>query len=208
MLKPWDLQEHPSIAALRSYLSSKCPALAGILSSSPNAERHTGWIFSERLINMPVEVVPPMYRMLAEEMQTRQSEGEPFAFERLVFVSRTFTPTAEMEEEWAVEARASGKRAKEERNSRSGRRTMSYHFEDEVIAQVRTHFPNCALSLFIEPTQHATINVDYGFTRPREAQRTNESLGVETGGRIMVLEASKLPTVIEQMGIEFAPPGA
>jgi protein BCP1 len=30
---------------------------------------HIGLLLSERLINMPVQIVPPMYKMLQEEIQ-------------------------------------------------------------------------------------------------------------------------------------------
>jgi protein BCP1 len=33
-----------------------------------NSSNHVGYLFSERLINMPVQVVPHMYRMLADEL--------------------------------------------------------------------------------------------------------------------------------------------
>jgi hypothetical protein len=33
------------------------------------APTQLGFIFCERLINMPVQVIPPLYRMLVEELQ-------------------------------------------------------------------------------------------------------------------------------------------
>lgn len=33
------------------------------------SKNHIGLILSERLINMPVQIVPPMYKMLQEEIQ-------------------------------------------------------------------------------------------------------------------------------------------
>lgn len=53
--------------------------------------------------------------------------------------------------------------------------------------------------------QHADFVKDYAFSRREE--HDSESLGVQTGGRIMVLDASKLSAVIEEMTIVFAPPG-
>lgn len=70
-------QKNPSIAALIAYAMSKASAdssfsseLESLLSSSSLAsQNHVGFIFSERLINMPVEIMPHMYRMLADEIQ-------------------------------------------------------------------------------------------------------------------------------------------
>lgn len=52
--------------------------------------------------------------------------------------------------------------------------------------------------------QHASLSVDYGFSRAE--QRESDSLGVQTAGRIMVLEAAKLPSIVEEMTRVFAPP--
>lgn len=32
------------------------------------SQNHVGFVFSERLINMPVQIMPPTYRMLQEEL--------------------------------------------------------------------------------------------------------------------------------------------
>lgn len=52
---------------------SKCPqkeekTLKEILSL--DSDKHVGWVVSERFINMPMEVMPPMYSMMQEEVQT------------------------------------------------------------------------------------------------------------------------------------------
>lgn len=51
-------------AALQSLLGE-----AGLQSTN-----HVGFVFSERLINMPVQVVPPMYRMLSDEIKWANEE--------------------------------------------------------------------------------------------------------------------------------------
>jgi protein BCP1 len=68
------LKEHPSIKSLTEYFLSKanpnpafCAVLEDALASSSN--NHVGLILSERLVNMPVQVVPPMYRLLADEIK-------------------------------------------------------------------------------------------------------------------------------------------
>jgi hypothetical protein len=67
-------QNHPSIKAIRDYVlerSSSDHALHETLrnllgSSSPT---QVGLIICERLVNMPVQVIPPMYRMLTDEIK-------------------------------------------------------------------------------------------------------------------------------------------
>lgn len=121
------LQNHPSIKALASYFlekSSADPAFHSTLQSlfsDPHSGNHVGWVFCERLINMPVQVIPPMYRMLGEEIKwaiddvryyRRSSvvflvsdfpprylarKNEPYSFSHLIFVSRTYHLTPEEE---------------------------------------------------------------------------------------------------------------
>ena len=43
-------------------------ALQALLSPAALQSHHVGFVFSERLRNMPVQVVPPMYKMLEEEL--------------------------------------------------------------------------------------------------------------------------------------------
>jgi protein BCP1 len=66
-------RQNPGIQGLVKYLFSKTGqesdvgrTLKAILDQEEN---HVGFVLSERLINMPVQVVPPMYRMLADEIQ-------------------------------------------------------------------------------------------------------------------------------------------
>ena len=41
----------------------------------------TGLIISERFINMPVEVIPPMYKMLLQEMEKAEDAHENYEFD-------------------------------------------------------------------------------------------------------------------------------
>lgn len=76
-----DGQDKPSIAALTSYLLDKVKsnaalhsALAELLAvpitgSSAGSPKHVGLVLSERLVNMPAQIMPPAYNMLQEELQ-------------------------------------------------------------------------------------------------------------------------------------------
>lgn len=127
-------QENASIKALRDYILAKAPSVAPLLQQT---DKHVGFVFSERLINMPVQVMPPMYRMLVDEMQWAIDDGEPYVFSHYIFISRTYTPSAEQEMDWAGEAPPTSKRQKQAPRHEEEGRTHSFHFEDEVIAKVR-----------------------------------------------------------------------
>ena len=63
--------------APRDYVLSKAkgsPELLETLQTLLGVEglrgpNHLGFVFSERLINLPVPVVPPMYKILSDEIQ-------------------------------------------------------------------------------------------------------------------------------------------
>jgi len=44
-----------------------------ILSLS-STDKHVGWVVSERFINMPVEIMAPMYTMLTDELKNAVKE--------------------------------------------------------------------------------------------------------------------------------------
>jgi protein BCP1 len=66
------MQDHPSIHALVHYVLQKIsldPAFASTLQSLLRDESsHVGLIIGERVYNMPPQVMPPMYRMLQNEI--------------------------------------------------------------------------------------------------------------------------------------------
>ena len=73
-------KEKEGVKQLCQYLTNKCPkkndtlfkAVKKILSLS--SEHHVGWVVSERFINMPVEIMAPMYTMLQEELKKAVTE--------------------------------------------------------------------------------------------------------------------------------------
>lgn len=96
---------------------------------------HLGFIFSERLVNMPVEVVPHMYRMLADEIQWACDDGEPYHFSHLLVLSRTYT-LPEEEAEATSTSPQQQKRRKGASTSSVAARVFPFHHEDICIQQV------------------------------------------------------------------------
>lgn len=66
------MQDHPSIRAIVQYVLQKISpdaAFASTLQSLLQSETsHVGLIIGERVYNMPPQVIPPMYRMLQDEI--------------------------------------------------------------------------------------------------------------------------------------------
>lgn len=182
-------KDHPSIKALTEYILSKSeadPSLHKTLQHilSPNASSHLGFVFSERLVNMPVEIVPHMYRMLADEIQWACDDGEPYHFGHLLVLSRTFTLSDE-ETEAAFASFQQQKRRKGAQDPSSTGGVFSFHHEDQYTQELASHSLDFSLSNAL----------------PRE----KESFGLEQGGRLILLPADKLPQLISNLAATFLP---
>ncbi|TFK57727.1 hypothetical protein OE88DRAFT_1618886, partial [Heliocybe sulcata] len=188
-------KNHPSIKSLTAYvllksassmpLHSTLQSLIG--SAGISGSSHVGLVLSERLINMPVQVVPPMYRMLADEIKWAIDDNEPYRFDHYLFISRTYKLSAEEAAELIASAPRSSKR---QRNAidpmRSDGGVYSFHPEDEFIQKFASH----------------TLDFSFSNAQPRD----KESFGLETGGRIMLVPASNLPPLIAALNEAYTPP--
>ena len=92
-------KSNPAVDALATYILGKSRAneklfgeLGRILGKENGAEEGgLGLILTERMVNMPVEVAPPMYKMLNEEVEWALEEREPYDFEAFLVLSKTYT---------------------------------------------------------------------------------------------------------------------
>jgi protein BCP1 len=100
---------------------------------------------------MPVQVIPPLYNMLKEEVRNAATQGLPYKFSHLLFISRTYHLSLDEESQLentmsASEARkkkGKTKRPKSEANDDSHVRPAdgiySFHPEDAAIIEVQGH---------------------------------------------------------------------
>lgn len=202
--------EHPSMKTLAQYILSKAQAAASSSESAKSfhstlqslfsqSDSHVGLVISERLINMPVEVVPPLYNMLKDEVKSLAAQGHPFAFSHLLFISRTYHLSDDEESimrnklpESEARKRGGGKKGGTNKKKRAdvgshGHERMgdvarpedgvySFHAEDALIAQLSSH----------------TLNYVYTTPLPETHQesRGKDAFGLDTRGRIMLLPVS------------------
>ncbi|GAA5828033.1 hypothetical protein JCM11251_005700 [Rhodosporidiobolus azoricus] len=214
---------NPALASLISYLLSKLPSsspfhqtLSSLLEtpadgSSATDCKHVGLVLSERLVNMPVQVVPPMYRMLGEELEWAREDGEPYHFDSLLFLSRVFRssasqleedPNAALEAQNAVVAGSSGKTkagaggaggsAGGKKKKKTGQhvsaeekeeeKTWLYHAEDEFIQKFSTH-------------HHI-----FSYTQARRTEGgEQDAFGVDARGQLMLVPWAKFGEIVEGM---------
>ncbi|KAH7330567.1 p21-C-terminal region-binding protein-domain-containing protein [Rhizoctonia solani] len=178
-------RDHPSIKAITKYLLEKVPkgspagsALNDILSPQVLAASsgHTGLIISERLINMPPQIMPPMYRMLGDELTNATNQNEPYRFDNYIVISRCFR--FDDNEESATGISQPAKRQK-----RKGGLLRSYHAEDEYIEKV------------------ALAKAEYEYTN--RIERDEDSFGVDLAGRVIIFPQSKFDTFVSLIEAGF-----
>jgi protein BCP1 len=84
---------------------------------------------------MPVEVIPHMYRMLADEIQWACDDGEPYNFGHFVVLSRTYTLPDEEVEATSTSPQQQKRRKGTSTPSAAGR-VFPFHHEDTWVQQV------------------------------------------------------------------------
>ncbi|ODV87761.1 hypothetical protein CANARDRAFT_25978 [[Candida] arabinofermentans NRRL YB-2248] len=128
-----------------------------------NSKFRTGLIISERLINMPVETVPPMYRMLLEEMENSENADEEYNFDYFLIPSRVYkivTSTIDQEMEDEDEKRS------KKRSKKSGNQADEYdyfHYEDEVLESNSLHYGYFDFTNKSGEADARRVFNDYGF---------------------------------------------
>lgn len=159
--------------------SSSTPSLsvlAGLLSQDPIPP--IGLILTERLINMPPEVVPPMYTMLLEEISWAIKDKEPYNFSHYLIVSKTYE---EVESKLDMEETRPQKKKK-----KSAGKTERFYFhpEDEVLEK------------------HALCHASVEYTHQHDdghsdSKRAFQELGIKTGPSLILIEAAKFEAAVK-----------
>ncbi|KAJ5246614.1 Protein bcp1 [Penicillium chermesinum] len=189
-----NLQEHkdkPVVRDLTNYLKNKSAsnpslsALSDLLSQDPIPP--IGLILTERLINMPAEIVPPMYNMLQEEIAWALEDKEPYSFTHYLIVSKNYK-----ELESKLDAEESRPQKKSKKGGDPAQRFL-FHPEDEILER------NAVCSGAFEYThQH-----DEGHS---DSKRAFQELGIVTNGSLILIEAAKFESTVKAMMEYFKPP--
>ncbi|KAI1326313.1 p21-C-terminal region-binding protein-domain-containing protein [Xylariaceae sp. FL0255] len=187
LLTVLNIQEHREkkpMAQFIEYLSSKAKTVKS-LAPIPDllaSGKHVGLVLSERLINMPPEISPPLYTMLIEEIADAVEDKEPYEFTHYLIVSKTYH---EIESTLDVE----------ERKKKKGKQDATlYHFhpEDEVLQK------------------YATAYGSYDFTKTDDAvadsKRAFQEMGVMAKGSMILIEADKFADAVKAVSEYLSPP--
>lgn len=190
-------QNNPSLQKLTTYLSQKAtriPSLSTLPSLlSPTSPAQVGLILTERFINMPPETIPPMYKMLVEEIQWAVDEHEPYSFTHYLVLSKTYTEIASQLPSQDEE----GGPQKKSRNGKgaaapAGGETFYFHAEDEVLQR------------------YAIGYGDYEYSKPwdqgaSDAKRAFQEAGVRPLGHMILIEAGRFEAAVKAVEQYISP---
>ena len=162
------------------------PALSKLveLVEQSNSAR-IGLILTERLVNIPSEVVPPMYKMLLEEISWAIEEKEPYNFTHYLILSKTYREIASTLDEEDTPKSKKQKKA----NKKGSSEVFYFHPEDEVLQR------------------HALCYGSYKYLvdgTGSDSKRTFQELGIKPEGHMILIEANKFEAVVKGLQEYFS----
>jgi protein BCP1 len=174
-----NLHEHrakPPVAQLIEYLTARAKTDDGLAGAVPEllaSGKHVGLVLAERLLNMPAEVIPPMWTCMIDEIEAAVEDKEPYEFSHYLVVSRTYREVASSLDQ-------SERRQKKAREETS---LQYFHPEDE------------------EMRKHAAASGTYDFTKEGESvadsKRAFQEMGIKPCGMMMLIEAKKFQGAVQ-----------
>ncbi|GME82898.1 unnamed protein product [Ambrosiozyma monospora] len=191
-----DNLDNPALKALTKYILEKTSSktdfnllLRQLLLKSSKSKFRTGLIISERLLNMPVETAPPMYRMLLEEMEKADDKDKEYKFDYFLIPSRVYKLVAStIDEEMDDEGLTRSKKAKKGTNLPE--ELDYYHYEDEVLEK------------------HSLYHGYFDFTNEKvesDGRRVFTEYGIDPKFSLILIDKKSLLKASEEMAEKFAP---
>lgn len=117
-----------------------------------------GLVISERMINMPVEVVPPMYKMFLKEMASAENAHEKYEFDYFLVISKIYRMVdAEVESEEAEQLQ------KRQKSKASPGADLDYfHYEDMVLEANSRYHAHYGYTRKLQETDSRRVFTEYG----------------------------------------------
>ncbi|QFZ28922.1 hypothetical protein EJF18_50140 [Clavispora lusitaniae] len=161
----------PSVKNLIDYILQKTKSQLEfnmILSKLLSPEKTTkdqskrlkvGLIVSERMINMPVEVVPPMYKMLAEEMEKSEDAHEKYEFDYFLVISKIYKlVNSNVDEEEDAQ-----KSKKKKTSDKDATEEFDYfHYEDIILEDNAKYHGHYSYTNQQQETDSRRVFTEYG----------------------------------------------
>ena len=180
------MQDKPVIKTLIDYLLQRTKSTTTLAPLSklltPKEDVQVGLILTERLINIPSEVVPPMYRMLLEEIAWALEEKEPYRFTHYLIISKTYLEVmSKLDEEVRPQ-----KKMKTGGAVGDEKEVFYFHPEDEILQR------------------HASAWGGYTYIKEEgdgqaDARRAFQEAGIKPQGHAMLIEAAKFENAVKDI---------
>lgn len=170
---------------LSRYLAERAtaagqPQIAALL--APESSARVGLLISERLINMPHQIVPPLYTMLADEIKQAPALS---GLTHYLLLSKTYTEvTSQLD---AEPEQGSSKKSKKKSAAAATPEVFYFHPEDEALqkfALAHAHF------------EYAK----QGDEGASDAKRAFQEAGIKPQGHLVLLDAARLPAAAKGVG--------
>ncbi|CAI7589437.1 unnamed protein product [Penicillium manginii] len=183
-----NLQEHkdkPVIQDLIKYIKTKAAANPSLAALNELLSQKTvpsiGLVLTERVINMPGQIVPPMYNMLLEEMAWAIQDKEPYSFTHYLIISRGYEE---------VESKLDIQESRPQKKSKKGSKENPHYFfhpEDEVLQR------------------HALCSGTLEFTHQQDdghsdSKRAFQELGIRTNGSLILIDGAQFEPAVKAVG--------
>lgn len=188
----------PSIKAVVDYVIQKTKdqrefnmALSKLLAPAKTTKDDSkqlkvGLIVSERMINMPVEVVPPMYKMLLEEMEKAEDAHEKYEFDYFLVISKIYKLV-----DSNIDEEDDGQKSKKKKASATKTDEFDYfHYEDIVLEE------------------NAKYHGHYSYTEQKQetdSRRVFTEYGIDPRLSLLLLDKKGLQKSIPEMVEKFPP---
>ena len=161
--------------ALNALIESKCPKDQKERVVASALKKHNLFLFNERLINMPPQIAPPMFRMLKEEIA---SEGILPKYDYFVYIYKEYR---EVDAEVDVPSEDSPKQQPPKKKKKQATNQAMHFFnaEDQVLKQ------------------HAEFSFNYkppktDSSRVTDAMRVFSDFGIDEERCVMFIKCDKL----------------
>ena len=175
------IQDITNYIVNRSKANTSLLPLEDLLIASSHAR--VGLILAERLINIPPQVVPPMYKMLLEEISWAIDEKEPYEFSHYLILSKTYTEISSSLDREIDSPRKKKKKQRMSTETASNSSIFYFHAEDEILEQ------------------HASLSGGFHYIREGEDQsdskRAFQEAGIKPLGHFMLIETSRFAAAVK-----------
>lgn len=128
---------------------------------------------------MPAQIIPPLYDMLRNELQTKTAAREIQPFSHYLFLSKAYT-----EEVSSLDATAD--RPRKKTKAGTGSEIFLFHAEDEVL--YRNALAETKFDYVVQTDKDAS-----------DARRTFQEFGIKPQGHLILLEAASLDKTVQDI---------